>query len=168
MIAALMNNMRVGIERDISDRIIITEQERAFGEVTVHQVENSLTIAAALKERRIGRITPKMSRPMTHCRYVRFVTVLLGKQPLHHPRLGLEFLRQVQHSVSQIIEDRIRSRQHKIPVDQTFYPAVRVEREEGGRSHITCHDIEPLDPEQLAQLPEEQPDPVPLPERWLS
>ena len=48
MIAALMKNMCVGIERDTSDRKIIPQKERAFGEVTVHQVENSLTIAAAL------------------------------------------------------------------------------------------------------------------------
>ena len=48
MIAALMKNMCVGIERDTSDRKIIPQKERAFGEVTVHKVENSLTIAAAL------------------------------------------------------------------------------------------------------------------------
>ena len=47
MISALMKNMCVGIERDTSDRKIIPQKERAFGEVTVHQVENSLTIAAA-------------------------------------------------------------------------------------------------------------------------
>ena len=101
--------MRIGIQRDIRDRILLAHQIRRAGELMLHHVQRLVTaflqlfifVATIFRQAQIELDKPR------YCN-IRLVTVLLEELPLQNLGTQAWFARQELTAVSEEVEDRVR------------------------------------------------------------
>src|SRR5579872_6893859 len=79
--AALVRDVRIGIERDVSDRVALADQERVIAKVCVERREGTVAPVHLLGPLLFARRDPRY-RPETSDRDERLVGVLLEELPL--------------------------------------------------------------------------------------
>src|SRR5262245_5702413 len=155
----LLGHMRVGVERDVGDRVAVGDEEAVLRQVALHHAEcGNARLALAGHERRAFR-EPPLVRPEAQRRDVRLVVVLLEAHPREDlgPREALR--RQERRALREIPEDRVRLGQAGAVLElEGRDAAVRVLRQELGGARRALHEVE-LDPlERDPELAEQQPD----------
>src|SRR5262249_33205325 len=83
----LVSNMRVGVQRNVCDRVTSTDKERPPLEVRLRYLERGSSLLQPSGQfRTAGRVERQVSEDEARRRHERFVTRLLEEHPLQYLR----------------------------------------------------------------------------------
>ena len=103
--------MSVSVERDVRDRVTVSNEELTPREVTLHHIECSLASLAPFGE--FGRVRLELAgeRPETDDSDIGLVTLLLEEHPLHDLGSQKGIVGPIRRVLRQEEKDRVRLRE---------------------------------------------------------
>src|SRR3954463_10354273 len=142
--AAVGGAVRVGVERDVGDRVAPRGEERFLREMLLHDAER--LVAALLQARQLGApgcVRRQVVEDVTRHRHVRLMAVLLEEHPLQHARMRQALAWQERRAFREVMQDGIRFRQEGavFQLDGRHF-AVRVTRQELWRARFALRRID--------------------------
>src|SRR5205809_1292125 len=157
---ALVGNVRVGVERDVGDRVALRDEEAPLGEVPLHHVERPVA-ALHLLPQPVGLDLPAREHLEPRARYgdVRLVAVLLEEHPAQHVGAREALGGEEGCPLGQVEEDRVRLGEVAAVVELEDRDApVRIQGEEIGRARLALRYVLLDQGEAVAELREEEAD----------
>ena len=159
-----MRDVRVGVQRDVRDRVPLADEEPPAREVPLHDVER---LIAALDLLRIDGFAEEV-RPEAGDGDVRLVAVLLEEHPLEHLGAREAVVGEERRPVGEVEEDGAGLGQPAAVLElEHGDAAVRIDREEFRRAGLALEDVLLDQPERAAELRQQQPDLVAVSRRQV-
>src|SRR5262245_58676087 len=110
VVVAMMREVRVGIERDVSDRVAIGDKIPMAFEMALHHAERAIAFLHPILEGMLLQLAPAphQHQPEIGGADIRLDAVLLEEHPLHRLRAIIAVFRAQPRSAGEMPEDRIR------------------------------------------------------------
>ena len=159
VVAALVRDVRVRVQRDVGDRVALGDEEPARLQVPIHDGERGAALRETVGQLRAARMVGRqVLDEVARRRDIRLVAVLLEEHPLQHLRAAEPVAGHERRPLGQVPEDRVRLGEVRAVVElERRDAAVRVALQELRLARCAGVDVD-LGPAVVeAELREQQP-----------